>query len=207
MLRSDPEKLIRTTIARFVDNEVIPIAEELDKKGSFPRELFRQLAEMGVFGIRYPRSKGGAGGNTTLYCIICEELARGLLSLASITAMQCLMGTNFLFHYGSDEMREEYFLPAMRGEKIGCFCMTEPEAGSDLGAITTRAVEVDNGYLMIHSGIGHLMRQQGTGILQRKWLHIDDASLKTGSLDCRSALLNVFRSGRNQQDIHHIWIP
>jgi len=148
MLRSDPEKLIRTTIARFVDNEVIPIAEELDKKGEFPRALFRQLAEMGVFGIRYPRGKGGAGGNTTLYCIICEELARGLMSLASITAMQCLMGTNFLFHYGTDQMREAYFLPAMRGEKIGCFCMTEPEAGSDLGAISTRATAVDDGYLI-----------------------------------------------------------
>jgi alkylation response protein AidB-like acyl-CoA dehydrogenase len=148
MLRSDPEKLIRATIARFVDNEVIPIAEELDKKGEFPRELFQQLAEMGVFGIRYPRGKGGAGGNTTLYCIICEELARGLMSLASITAMQCLMGTNFLFHHGTDQMREEYFLPAMRGEKIGCFCMTEPEAGSDLGAISTRATAVADGYLI-----------------------------------------------------------
>ena len=148
MLRSDPEKLIRATIARFVDQEVIPIAEDLDKKGEFPRELFLQLAEMGVFGIRYPRGKGGAGGNTTLYCIICEELARGLMSLASITAMQCLMGTNFLFHYGTEEMRAEFFMPAMRGEKIGCFCMTEPEAGSDLGAITTRATAVDDGYLI-----------------------------------------------------------
>jgi len=148
MLRSDPEKLIRQTMARFVDQEVIPIAEELDSEGEFPHELFQQLAEMGVFGIRYPRGKGGAGGNTTLYCIICEELARGLMSLASITAMQCLMGTNFLFHYGSDQMREDYFLPAMRGEKIGCFCMTEPEAGSDLGAITTRSTAVDDGYLI-----------------------------------------------------------
>ncbi len=148
MLRSDPEKLIRQTIARFVDQEVIPIAEELDKKGEFPHELFQKLAEMGLFGIRYPRGKGGAGGNTTLYCIICEELARGLMSLASITAMQCLMGTNFLFHYGTPEMHEAYFLPAMRGKKIGCFCMTEPEAGSDLGAITTRATAVDDGYLI-----------------------------------------------------------
>jgi alkylation response protein AidB-like acyl-CoA dehydrogenase len=58
------------------------------------------------------------------------------------------MGTNFLFHHGTDEMREQYFMPAMRGEKIGCFCMTEPDAGSDLGAITTRATEVEGGYLI-----------------------------------------------------------
>ena len=70
MLRSNPEELIRKNIARFVDNEVIPIAQDLDNKGEFPRDLFQQLAQMGVFGIRYPRTKGGAGGNTTLYCII-----------------------------------------------------------------------------------------------------------------------------------------
>lgn len=147
-MRSKPEELIRNNIARFVDNEVIPQAQELDNKGEFPRELFQKLAEMGVFGIRYPRKNGGAGGNTTLYCIICEELARGLMSLAAITAMQCLMGTNFLFHYGTEKMQEDFFIPAMQGKKIGCFCMTEPEAGSDLGAITTRAIEVDDGYLI-----------------------------------------------------------
>jgi alkylation response protein AidB-like acyl-CoA dehydrogenase len=146
MIRSNPEELIRKTIARFVDAEIIPIAQKLDKDAEFPREIFEKLAQMGIFGIRYPLNKGGAGGNTTLYCIICEELARGLVSIASLTAMQCLMGTNFLFHYGTEEMREKYFLPAMRGEKIGCFCMTEPDAGSDLGAITTRATEVEGGY-------------------------------------------------------------
>ena len=148
MIRSNPEELIRHNIARFVDTEVIPIAQELDNKGEFPREIFLKLAKMGVFGIRYPRHKGGSGGNTTLYCIICEELARGLVSAASITAMQCLMGTNFLFYAGTKEMHEEFFLPAMRGEKIGCFCMTEPDAGSDLGAITTRATEVDDGFVI-----------------------------------------------------------
>jgi len=148
MLRSAPEQLVRTNIARFVDNEVIPQAQDLDHKGEFPQELFQQLAEMGVFGIRYPRNKGGAGGNTTLYCIICEELARGLMSVAAITAMQCLMGTNFLFYHGSDEMHATYFMPAMRGEQIGCFCLTEPEAGSDLGAVATTAAKVSDGYVI-----------------------------------------------------------
>jgi len=148
MLRSNSEELIRKNIARFVDNEVIPQAQELDEKGEFPLALFREVAGMGVFGIRYPKKGGGAGGNNTLYCIICEELARGIMSLAAITAMQCLMGTNFLFHYGTDEMREKYFLPAMRGEKIACFCLTEPEAGSDLGAVTTSAKKSEDGYVI-----------------------------------------------------------
>lgn len=147
-LRSDPEKLVRSVMARFVDTELIPRAQEIDEKGEFPWEMFHAMAKMGVFGIRYPKEKGGSGGNTTLYCIICEELARGLMSVAAITAMQCLMGTNFLFHYGTDELREKYFLPAMRGEKVACFCLTEPEAGSDLGNVSTRAEKTKDGYLI-----------------------------------------------------------
>ena len=148
MLRSNSEELVRKTMARFVDNEVIPQAQALDEKGEFPQALFQELSRMGVFGIRYPRNQGGGGGNNTLYCIICEELARGFMSLAAVTAMQCLMGTNFLFHYGNDDLRERYFYPAMRGEKIACFCLTEPEAGSDLGAVTTRATAADDGWIV-----------------------------------------------------------
>ncbi|MCP4690290.1 MAG: acyl-CoA dehydrogenase family protein, partial [Desulfobacterales bacterium] len=100
MIRSNPEEIVRKSMARFVDNELIPRAREIDEKGEFPMEMFQEIAKLGVFGIRYPKNKGGAGGNNTLYCIICEELARGLMSMGAITAMQCLMGTNFLFHHG-----------------------------------------------------------------------------------------------------------
>ena len=148
MLRSDPEKLIRKVMARFVDEEVIPVARELDEKGEFPFDLFKKLADMGVLGIRYPKKVGGAGGNTTLYCIAMEELARGLLSLAAVTAMQCLMGTNGLYLYGTKEMHEKYLRPALRGEKIGAFQLTEPEAGSDLSAVRTLATETDDGYVI-----------------------------------------------------------
>jgi alkylation response protein AidB-like acyl-CoA dehydrogenase len=148
MLRSNAEELVRKSMARFVDTELIPKAQEIDEKGEFPYEMFRKIGEMGVFGIRYPKNRGGSGGNTTLYCIICEELARGLVSVAAVTAMQCLMGTNFLFHYGNDELYEHYFLPAMRGEKVACFCLTEPEAGSDLGNVTTTAIKTEEGYLI-----------------------------------------------------------
>ena len=148
MLRSDPEKLIRKVMARFVDEEVIPVARELDEKGEFPIDLFKKLADMGVLGIRYPKKVDGSGGNTTLYCIAMEELARGLLSLAAVTAMQCLMGTNGLYLYGTKEMHEEYLRPALRGEKIGAFQLTEPEAGSDLGAVRTLATKTSDGYVI-----------------------------------------------------------
>lgn len=148
MLRSDPEKLIRKVMARFVDEEVIPVARELDEKGEFPIDLFKKIADMGVLGIRYPKKVGGSGGNTTLYCIAMEELARGLLSLAAVTAMQSLMGTNGLYLYGTKEMHEKYLRPALRGEKIGAFQLTEPEAGSDLGAVRTLATKTSDGYVI-----------------------------------------------------------
>ena len=147
-MRSNPEKILRQMMARFVDEEVIPKAREMDEKGSFPWEMFQKLADMGAFTIRYPRNKGGGGGNTTLFCIMCEELARGYMSLAAITAMQCLMGTNFLFKHGTDELRETYFHPAMKGEMVASFALTEPEAATDLGSVRTYAERTDDGWLI-----------------------------------------------------------
>jgi len=140
VVRSDKEKLIRQVFRRFTDEVVIPRAQAIDESRKFPRELFKMLGDMGAFGIRYPVKRGGAGGNTTLYCAICEELARGLVSLAAEYAMQCLMGTNFLFHYGSDEHHERFFVPAMRGDKISAFCLTEPDNSSDLTGCKTAAL-------------------------------------------------------------------
>jgi alkylation response protein AidB-like acyl-CoA dehydrogenase len=148
MLRSDIEKLHRKVMAGFVDKEVIPVAREIDEKGDFPFDLFKKIADMGILGIRYPRKVGGSGGTTTLYCISMEELARGLLSLAATTAMQCLMGTNGLYLYGTNKMHEDYLRPAMRGEKIGAFQLTEPEAGSDLGAVRTLATKAEDGWVI-----------------------------------------------------------
>lgn len=148
MLRSDIEKIHRKVMARFVDQEVIPVARDIDEKGDFPFDLFKKIADMGILGIRYPRKVGGSGGTTTLYCISMEELARGLLSLAATTAMQCLMGTNGLYLYGTKKMHEDYLRPAMRGEKIGAFQLTEPEAGSDLGAVRTSATKVEDGWVI-----------------------------------------------------------
>jgi alkylation response protein AidB-like acyl-CoA dehydrogenase len=148
MIRSNPEEMIRKTMAKFVDNEVIPVARELDEKGEFPEVLFKKLADMGILGIRYPKKVGGSGGNTTLYCIAMQELARGLMSLAATVAMQCLMATNGLYLYGTKEMHEKFLRPALKGEKIGAFQLTEPDAGSDLGAVKTRATRTRDGYVI-----------------------------------------------------------
>jgi len=148
MLRSDIEELLRKVMAKFVDEEVIPVAREHDESGEFPYDLFKKIADMNILGIRYPKKVGGSGGNTTLYCITVEELARGLLSLGATTAMQCLMATDGLYRYGTKKMHEEYLRPAIRGEKIGAFQLTEPEAGSDLSNVRTRATKTHDGWII-----------------------------------------------------------
>jgi len=140
------QKAIREVFARFCDERIAPQAAALDEAHAFPRELFGQLAELGFFGIRYPESAGGTGLDLVTFCVALVEVARGSLSLAGAAAMQSLMGTKFLHMLGNEDIVERLFRPALRGEKIGAICMTEPNAGSDLDSIATSAKKVDGGY-------------------------------------------------------------
>ena len=129
----------RRSVARFVDAEVVPVADKLDEAGEFPRALFTRLGDLGYLGLRYPEAYGGADADAVTYCLFAEELARGSLSLAAAAAMQSLMGTYFIYKYGSEELRRRYLVPALRGETVATFALTEPNAGSDVAGITTRA--------------------------------------------------------------------
>jgi butyryl-CoA dehydrogenase len=142
------QRQVRDTFARFSDERIAPQAAALDEAHAFPRELFAQLAEMGLFGMRYPEDAGGSGMQLTEFCLALEEIARGSMSLAGCAAMQSLMGTKFLHMLGNADLLERLFKPALRGEKIGAICMTEPNAGSDLEGIATRARKVEGGYVL-----------------------------------------------------------
>ncbi len=142
------QELLKSSVASFVDREVIPAAARIDEEGRFPGELFRKAGELGYFGIRYPETYGGSGGDNVMFALMCEELARGCMSLAASVAMQCLMGTSFIHRFGTEKQKQQLLVPAIRGEKIGVIAMTEPDAGSDLGAITTSAFRDQDGYVL-----------------------------------------------------------
>jgi acyl-CoA dehydrogenase len=145
----NPEQCqVRDVFARFSDQRIAPQAAALDEAHAFPRALFGELAQMGLFGMRYPQDVGGSGMRLTEFCLALEEIARGSMSLAGCAAMQSLMGTKFLHALGSADIIERLFKPALRGEKIGAICMTEPNAGSDLDGIATGATKVDGGYVL-----------------------------------------------------------
>lgn len=144
----EEQELFRGQVRRFVEAEIRPASRSLDEAGEFPLGLFRRMGELGFFALRYPEDLGGTAAGSVTLAILLEELARGNLSLAAACQMQCLMGTDFVFRFGTPDHRERLLKPALRGEKIGAICMTEPDAGSDLGAIKTRAVKKGTNWIL-----------------------------------------------------------
>jgi alkylation response protein AidB-like acyl-CoA dehydrogenase len=145
---SAEQEEFRRTVARFVDAEVVPAAESIDERAEFPTTLFRRIGELGYLGLRYPEAYGGADADMVTYCLFAEELARGSLSVAAAAAMQSLMGTHFIYTYGSEDLRRRYLVPALRGDLIATFALTEPNAGSDVANIATRAERRGDRYVL-----------------------------------------------------------
>ncbi len=143
---SEDQRQLRDVFARFCDQRIKPRAAQIDEAGEFPQELFKELADLGCFGLRYPESLGGVELGLLSFCLAIGEIARGSLSLAASASMQSVMGTHFLYAYGNDGIRTRLLEPAIRGERIGTICITEPDAGSDLSAISTSAVKTGDGY-------------------------------------------------------------
>ncbi len=143
---SEEQDRFQQSVRDFVDREVKPVARAVDEQAVFPEQLFKKCAANGYLGLRYPETVGGMGGEFISFCLMVEQLARGSLSLASAVSMQALMGTDFVYRFGTEDHKQRLLEPALRGEKIGTIAMTEPDFGSDLGGITTLAESVDSGW-------------------------------------------------------------
>ena len=118
------------------------------RAGGVPRPLFERAGAGDYFALRYPPEDGGAGADFLTYCLRMEERAAGSMSLAAAVARQSLMGTAMLHRYGTAEQKERLLAPALRGELIGAIAMTEPDVGSDLGGMRTRARRTDDGWVI-----------------------------------------------------------
>ena len=149
MLDQDAQEF-RSHIARWVDERLAPQADALDRAAEFPHALFHEFAGLGYLGALYPESAGGSGlANPHLcFAVMCEELARGSMGFAAAVLMQASTATYTLHKWGAPALRERFLLPALRGEKIAAFAITEPNAGSDAAALRTRATKVDGGWVL-----------------------------------------------------------
>jgi alkylation response protein AidB-like acyl-CoA dehydrogenase len=143
---SEEQSAFRQSVRTFVERQVMPEARTIDERDEFPLALFRRCGELGYFGLRYPQDIGGAGADPFTFILMMEELARGSLALASIVGMQCLNGTDLLYRLGTEEQKRRLLLPALQGDKIATIAITEPDAGSDIGGITTVARRDGDGW-------------------------------------------------------------
>ncbi|MCX5808341.1 MAG: acyl-CoA dehydrogenase family protein [Proteobacteria bacterium] len=138
----------REQVAKALKGLVEPQVSTIDKEDRFPHELFEKLGNLGYYGVRYPQEIGGMGADCTTFTILAEELARVSVAFSAIVTMQCLMGTDFIHRFGTKDHIERLLVPAIKGEKIGTIAFTEPDCGSDLGAIKTKAVKERDEYVI-----------------------------------------------------------
>lgn len=147
-LLSEEEILVRNTVRQFVDDRVLPVIEEHYRAGTFPVALIQSMAELGLFGATLPAEYECAGMNNVAYGLAMQELERGDSAVRSFASVQSALVMYPIFAYGS-EAQKDFWLPRLaRGEKIGCFGLTEPDYGSNPGGMITRAERRDDGYLL-----------------------------------------------------------
>jgi len=145
-LLSEEELMIRDLVRDFVSEEVIPIIEEYNREGKFPLQLVPRMAEIGLFGSTLPQKYGGAEMNNVAYGLVMQELERGDSGIRSFVSVQSALVMYPIFTFGSEEQKEKWLPKLAKGEKIGCFGLTEPDYGSNPAGMVTKAEKVDGGY-------------------------------------------------------------
>ncbi len=136
---TDEQQQLRRTIRAFAETEIAPHVMEWDEASHFPSELIPKLAELGLMGIVLPEEYGGAGLGYIDYVIVIEELSRIDGSVGLILAAHNSLCTNHIYKFGSEAQRQKYAVPLARGEKLGCWSLTEPQSGSDAAGMRTTA--------------------------------------------------------------------
>jgi short-chain 2-methylacyl-CoA dehydrogenase len=159
---TDEQRSIQRLVRDFADQEVRPVAEELDREKRFPYEIVEKLGDLGIMGIPYPEEYGGGGAGTLAYALAVEELARVDSSVGITVAAHTSLGTWPVYAFGSDEQKQEWMPQLTAGKKLGAFGLTEPEAGSDAGNARTTARQ-DNGDWVIN-GAKQFITNSGTDI-------------------------------------------
>jgi alkylation response protein AidB-like acyl-CoA dehydrogenase len=159
---SDDHRLIQSTVREFAQQEVKPVAEELDRTKSFPYEIVQKLGKLNLMGIPFPEEYGGGGGDTLAYALAVEELTRVDSSVAITLCAHTSLGTQPIYLFGNEEQKQEWLPQLCSGEKLGAFGLTEPEAGSDAGNVRTRAELDGDGWVV--NGAKQFITNAGTDI-------------------------------------------
>jgi butyryl-CoA dehydrogenase len=136
---SEEHRLVQQTARDFATREILPVASQLDAEHRFPTEILRGLAELGLMGVTVPEEYGGAGMDHVAYVLAMEEVARACASTAAIMSVNNSLVCDPILRYGTEEQKRRYLPVLASGREIGCYCLTEPQAGSDAASLQTTA--------------------------------------------------------------------
>jgi alkylation response protein AidB-like acyl-CoA dehydrogenase len=145
---TEEQRLLQQTVREFAEAEVKPLARHLDESGEFPRKTFHKAAELGLTGIALPDTYGGAGFDHVSYAIVVEEISRVCASTGVILSVQNSLYCDPVYRFGTEEQKKKLLVPYARGEKIGCYGLTEPQAGSNAAALQTKAIRKGDTYVV-----------------------------------------------------------
>ena len=153
MILTQEQEMIRDSLRAFAQERLAPFAAEWDKNHTFPAQALKELGELGALGMCVPEEWGGAGMDYMSLVLALEEIAAGDGATSTIVSVQNSLPCGITNKYGTDAQKEEWLKPLARGEKLGCFCLTEPHTGSDASAITTRADRDGDDFII--NGVKH----------------------------------------------------
>lgn len=138
-LLTDEQRMLKDMVEGFARDQIKPRARDNDATGEFPADLIRQLAELGLMGVAYPEEYGGAGMDTVSYMIAVEAISRYCAATGVIVSAHTSLAVDPIYTFGTEEQKKRYLPALCHGERLGCLCLTEPDAGSDVAAIKTTA--------------------------------------------------------------------
>ncbi|MBA7495153.1 Acyl-CoA dehydrogenase, short-chain specific [subsurface metagenome] len=145
---NEEQKMLRAMVRDFAEKELEPIAAQIDEEASFPAEHIKKMLELGLAGVNFPEEYGGSGGGKSGEVIVSEELCRVCASIGTILLASAGLAGDPLYRFGTEEQRQRFVVPVARGEKLACFALTEPGAGSDVAALETTATRQSGGYTL-----------------------------------------------------------
>ena len=145
---SEKNRAVRRSVRSFCTREIFPIAREIDHEASFPWEVVEKMGKLGYFGIQVPKELGGAGLDSMSYVIVVEEISKACGSLGLCVTVHNSVAVFPILTFGNEDQKHKWIPPLARGEKIGAFCLTEPNAGSDAAGIEATAIRQGNHYVL-----------------------------------------------------------
>ena len=142
------QAVIRRTVRKFAEERLFTAAMEMDATGEFPAEIAREMAGLHFFGLEVPAKYGGAGLETVSYAIVVEEISRVCAAMGLCISVHNSVSASPVYEYGTEDQRQAFLLPMAKGQRIGTFCLTEPNAGSDASSLETMATRDGDGYTL-----------------------------------------------------------